>query len=241
MPPAKKKTAKKKAAPKKQSPQPQKNSNAPLILIILLLSTALLFMVNKTMKKNTSRSSFSFKSFLQWPDKKKKIKTVKKITKIKADKKDYITNDKDVDRKKNDKKTSTTIKLYFIRMNEKTEKMYLSVVRRRIKGSDFIKKSLLLLAKGPSAEEKKRGYLNAVPSTLRIRSIAIINKTAVIDFNNAIEKQAAGTILIKRLNQIIYTATQFRDINSISIKINGHYRSTLGSDGLSISGPLQRK
>jgi len=76
---------------------------------------------------------------------------------------------------------------------------------------------------------------------MRINSVKIRNKTAEIDFNSAIEYGAAGSILLNRLDQIVYTATQFSGVGSVIIKINGKARQTLGADGLSISGPLHRR
>lgn len=79
-----------------------------------------------------------------------------------------------------------------------------------------------------------------MPSNLKIRNIDIKGKTAEIDFNSAIEEGAAGDILLKRIQQIVHTATQFDDVDSIIIKINGQRRKTIGGDGLSIGGPLRR-
>jgi len=79
-----------------------------------------------------------------------------------------------------------------------------------------------------------------VPASLRLRSVNIKGSTAEIDFSGEIEQSAAGEIVIKRVQQIVYTATQFDNVDSIVIMINGQRRKTLGSDGFSISGPLRR-
>ena len=96
------------------------------------------------------------------------------------------------------------------------------------------------LIKGPTPYEQGKGYITAVPSHLKIRNIDIKGKTAEIDFNGVIEEGAAGDILLKRIQQIVNTATQFDNIDSIIIKINGQRRKTIGGDGLSIGGPLRR-
>jgi spore germination protein GerM len=67
------------------------------------------------------------------------------------------------------------------------------------------------------------------------------NKSVEIDFNSSLEKGGAGNIIINRIDQIVYTMTQFKDINSIIIKINGQRRNSIGADGLSISGPIHRR
>lgn len=140
-----------------------------------------------------------------------------------------------------DKKEAESVKIYFVALNEKTDKMYLAAVSRKVGKQPLLENTLRELVKGPTAAEKRKGLLTAIPPELRINSVKIRNKTAEIDFNSAIEYGAAGSILLNRLDQIVYTATQFSGVGSVIIKINGKARQTLGADGLSISGPLHRR
>ena len=100
--------------------------------------------------------------------------------------------------------------------------------------------ALKSLISGPTPYEEKRGFVSAVPSDMTVRSVYLRGRTAEIDFSPAIEHGAAGDILLKRIKQIVFTATQFNDVESIVIKINGKRKRSLGSDGFSISGPLRR-
>ncbi len=131
--------------------------------------------------------------------------------------------------------------IYFIKMDDRSENMELYPVIRKIEGSSRLEGAIRELIKGLSKKEKERGLLNAVPFDLKIRGIKVVNRTALIDFNSSIEKGASGNILLSRLDQIVYTATQFEEIENIIITINGKRKETLGSDGLSISGPLHRR
>jgi spore germination protein GerM len=133
------------------------------------------------------------------------------------------------------------VKIYLIRFNEKTEKISLVPVARKVKSESPVLETLKELIKGPSVTEKGKGLLSAVPSNLRIRDVRITDRTAVIDFNSAIEQNANGSILLGRIDQIVYTATQFDNITGVQIKINGRTKKFLGSDGLAISGPIQRR
>lgn len=132
------------------------------------------------------------------------------------------------------------IKVYFVKFNEKSEKMLMAPVTRKVSRDLPLENAMRELIKGPTAAEKKRGILTAVPSNLRIHGIRLRGDTAEIDFNGAIEQGASGSVLINRIDQIVYTATQFPKVRSIVIKINGRSRQTLGTDGLSIGGPLHR-
>ena len=90
--------------------------------------------------------------------------------------------------------------------------------------------------------EKLNGIASSLESTGKITILSedIKGKTAEIDFNGVIEEGAAGDILLKRIQQIVNTATQFETVDSIIIKINGQRRKTIGGDGYSIGGPLRR-
>ena len=82
--------------------------------------------------------------------------------------------------------------------------------------------------------------MSAVPSSLRVNRVSIKGRSAVIDFSGAIEDDAPGQILIKRLQQIVYTATAIDGVDNLIITINGQTKKSIGADGLSISGPLGR-
>ncbi|MCU0820947.1 MAG: GerMN domain-containing protein [Spirochaetes bacterium] len=138
-------------------------------------------------------------------------------------------------------KNKSDVMIYLISYNAKTDKMSLLPMKRRVESETPVKGALNELLKGPSKNEERRGLLTAMPENLKIRDIKIENNTAVIDFNGAIEDNANGNILLMRVDQIVYTATQFKNIDSVLIKINGKRKSFLGSDGLSIGGPITRR
>lgn len=133
------------------------------------------------------------------------------------------------------------VKIYLIRIDDRTERISMNPVSRTVKGEPSVQQALAELIKGPTASEKRRGLLTAVPPDLRVRSVSVKNRTAEIDFNGAIEQNAAGSVLIGRMDQIVMTATGIGGVDSVIIKINGRRRQTLGGDGLSIGGPLHRR
>jgi spore germination protein GerM len=132
------------------------------------------------------------------------------------------------------------VSIYLVRVNEHNE-VSLSSVRRTVRGDNPLRSALEELIRGPSPSERKRGLLSAVPADLRIRGINISKNIATIDFNTALEQGGTGVILMNRLDQLVYTATQFEGISGISIRINGQKKKFLGADGLSIAGPLTRR
>ena len=226
-----------------------KSRNSAYILIIMVLVTALVLLVNRfyvitehAQKKNHSRlidaEGRNNKAELKKESEGTHEKSDKQIKREPTDASVIETSEKETQIYK---PAVEEIKLYFIQFNEKTEKMYLSPVVRKVEKKSVLENTIKELIKGPTPLEKKKGLLSAVPPDLKLNNVRIKNRIAELDFNGVIERGASGSILLNRIDQIVYTATQFPTINSIIIKINGRNQQSLGSDGLSIEGPLQRR
>ncbi len=260
----KKKTAAKAGPKKTAAPSPaaaprkaEKSKNPLYVLIIMALVTAIALMVNRyslrdegerdkpekkprsvsteTQDRKDDREKREEKKIS--PDKKEKIKKAEKAEKAEKIEKRDPSEKKDG----SEKPAVEEVKVYFVKLNEKSEKMYLAPVARTVRGGSLLENAMKELIRGPTAAEKRKGHLTAVPPGLRMNSVKIRNRSAEIDFNGAIEQGATGSILINRIDQIVYTATQFPNVKSVVIKINGKQRQTLGTDGLSIGGPLHRR
>lgn len=251
-----------KSASKAPKSRPAERSMSPLyVLVIMGLATAILLMVNKYGFRQGERngppprdhSPAGHDARTDGPEMEKKHddaaampgepeKTGMPDRKKDAEKIGKPAKSDAVPAKKQAVKPETKdVKIYLVRLNEESEKMYLAPVARKVAGESVLENTMRELIKGPTASEKKRGMLTAVPSGLRVNRVKIRNNVAEIDFNGAIEQGAAGSILINRIDQIVYTATQFPNVGSVVIKINGKPRQTLGDDGLSIGGPLHRR
>ncbi len=251
-PAAKRKTAAKKKAPGKtqaaktanrKKPAPRKTpgrKNTQLrsfrpvyILTIMVLLTIIILMVNTLYFRESNRSSGSL------------VKNEKSQRPGRFEKQE-IREEGKITGKSEKEKTGESIKkvkarIYFVRFNERNEKSYLTYVKRSIDSRNPVESALKELIRGLSPSEERRGLLTAVPENLKLRNVRMRNRTAELDFNGSLQMGAAGNILLNRIDQIVYTATQFENVDSVIIKINGKTRRTLGGDGLSISGPLQRR
>ena len=206
-------------------------SRSPFIFIIILLLGVIAFLLLRKTDINlpspaVDKRNTSVVKPDAMPEKKAKTDETDKTNKT-----DKVN--------KADKKLN--VQVWFLSLNEKTENISLMPVRRSVLEDGKIENALKALIDGPSAEEKAKGCLTAVPSNLKVRGIKIKNRVAEIDFNTAIGEEAAGNILMNRIDQIVYTATQFDDIDGIIISINGKKQSAIGGEGLLIQGILNRK
>ncbi len=246
------KTSAKKSGNKKSSKTQEQpsNSKAGYVLVIMILLIVVLVLLNRyatdeNLKKSdpVTPQNIVIDPVKPPAEDKKPDKAEDKIQEKKTaqDLQDKKEDDKEDD--KEDKKIVSTrkVKIYLVHFNERTEKTSLQPVFRKVKAGTPVKSALRELIEGPSTSEKNRGLLTAVPRNLKIYSVSITNSTAIIDFNSAIEYGASGSILLNRIDQIIYTATQFENVDSIIIKVNGKLRRFLGSDGIAVSGPLHRR
>jgi len=223
-------------------PQGPKRSGTPyFVLTILVLITIILVMFNKFKEKGDFFTG-DFKG-VELFDKKKDKKSSDNKTKIAKEEKTEKNNQTKTDEKKDlvmeENKTIQT-RIYFLKLDEKTEKLYLASVKRKVHEKNHVKNAIEHLIKGPSGYEKGLGFVSAVSGSTRVRSVSISNGNAEIDFSGGIESGAAGEILLKRVRQIVYTVTEFKDVHSVSIRINGKRRKTIGSDGLFVGGALKR-
>ena len=228
----------KKTLPKKKQKKKivkQHSLNPLFVLFVMVLITVIFLLVNRMNQQKPITNKSSINTSNELKHKSTKSEEIKKTNEMNKISKEEDDENEQID------KANKRVKIYFIKMNEKSEKIYLSSVRRYAGADQTLKDTLKKLIKGPTAAEKNNGYLTAVPSSLRMRSVTLKNRIAVIDFDNSIGKGAAGNILISRLDQIVYTATQFNNIDSVIITINGKGRKSLGSDGLSIQGPIHRR
>jgi spore germination protein GerM len=206
-------------------------NTAMYALAIMVLMTVIIILINYLFdagritkrKENTSDKVISL-DFLK--DKKTVTADADKSEKEKAEEKSV---------------SEQPVRIYLIHFNDKTEHVSLIPVKRNIQTDFPLRDAMHELIKGPTESEKKRGILSAVPADLKIKSIRCKDGIATIDFNETIEEGANGSILLHRIDQIVFTATQFNTINGIRITINGKNKKFIGSDGLSIGGSLYRR
>jgi len=239
---------KKAASPKKRATAASSARNPVAVLAIMALAAAVIILMNYQKKDDkSSQPHYRVESHDAAGSEPKREQTGKVTKSGKNEEEKRETSSRKEAHREAAKKEMDThpsekreVRVYLVRIDETTGKSRLVAVTRKVQG-DVIEGALKELINGPTAGEKKRGLLTAVPADLKIRRIRVMNRTAEIDFNAAIEQGASGSVLLDRIDQIVYTATQFPAVARVIITINGKRRETLGTDGLSIGGPIERR
>ena len=118
----------------------------------------------------------------------------------------------------------------------------LKSVIRSIPASDSpLHDTLESLLKGPTAQEMNLGLVSMIPTDARLRSVAVKDDTAVIDFSEGFRFNSQGLDAMNaQLRQVVYAATEFPSVRRVQIRIEGQTVRYLGTEGMRLDQPLTR-
>jgi spore germination protein GerM len=131
--------------------------------------------------------------------------------------------------------------VYFTQI-DKDGQILQSRVTRRIPVSETPMQDVLnAILAGPSADELNRGILNLIPQNTRLLSATVRGNTAYISFSeNFIFNTFGVEGYVAQLRQIVWTVTEFPNINDVQILIEGRRLDYLG-EGIWIGSPISRQ
>jgi germination protein M len=104
-----------------------------------------------------------------------------------------------------------------------------------------LRSTLLSLFSGPTPAEVNRDLMTLIPPDTRINAIRIKNGLAYLDFNESFRFNRLGREgLTAQLKQVVYTTTEFSNLQQVQILIDGKKLDYLGPEGVYIGAPLGR-
>jgi spore germination protein GerM len=131
--------------------------------------------------------------------------------------------------------------IYFMQEGQGGADLLLIKVTRKLAVSNSpLIDSINALLVGPTAEEKRRGLISFVPSNTRLLSARVSGNTVYLNFNeefryNTLGREGGSA----QLKQIVWTATEFPNVNNVQIQIEGHTVDFL-MEGIMIRNPIGR-
>ena len=131
--------------------------------------------------------------------------------------------------------------IYFVQVNSDGQINHFKVTRK-IKVSESPMMDVLnILLTGPTADEIRRGILNLIPQNTRILSATVRGNTAYINFSEDFLFNTYGVEgYVAQLRQIVWTVTEFQNVNDVQILIEGRRLDYLG-EGIWIGSPINRQ
>ncbi len=132
-----------------------------------------------------------------------------------------------------DQAGTTTLRVFFAR-GEQIAGVPRTVPRVPRIGSAVLEQ---LLA-GPTADERAAGYGTEIPSTTRLRNLAITGGVAVVDLSGDFESGGGTLGLTLRLAQVVCTLDQFPTVDGVRFALDGKIVDVFTGDGLIIEEPV---
>ncbi|TGJ99606.1 spore gernimation protein [Leptospira semungkisensis] len=135
------------------------------------------------------------------------------------------------------------VKLYYLKFFGKGNKSHsrLVEVKRKHTQGDKVLFILKELTKGPLAEEKSQGVLNALPSKMDYsKEYAVENGILKLSLSPEFEAGAGPELLKDRVDEICYSLLENLNLKGIRLYINGKQVRSLGGVGLPIPEVLTK-
>jgi len=112
--------------------------------------------------------------------------------------------------------------------------------------SEALGAAMEALIDGPNAGDTRliSGVSSSIPAGTELLGFTLDNSSdvgrATLDFNPAFEAGGGSFAMSSRLAQVVFTATQFPDVDEVVIAINGVPADVFSSEGIVLDGPQTR-
>ena len=113
------------------------------------------------------------------------------------------------------------------------------------RAGETLEDAVSALLGGPNDEDlesilEPESLTTDVPSGTLLRSVSIHGGVATIDLSEAFASGGGSLSMMARLAQLVYVATEFPDVRSVALHIDGSPVVALGGEGIDVSNPLRR-
>ncbi len=116
--------------------------------------------------------------------------------------------------------------VYFVLIEDGSESI--SAVKRSVPFTEAVGYAALSeLLKGPSVEEKEKGYSTAINEGVEILSLEVGNGTAYVDFSSEMNVSGGSALVMAIRDQVIKTLSQFETVETVFISIEGNTEDIL--------------
>jgi hypothetical protein len=133
-------------------------------------------------------------------------------------------------------------RLFFVSVDDQGEIQLQGVIRAVPYDDSPLRETLTTLLAGQVPSEINGGLLTMIPSDVELRNVYVRGSTAYVDFSDEFRFNSLGQVgLSAQVGQIVYTATEFRNVRDVQILIEGKQIEYLSSEGPFIGGPLSRE
>jgi germination protein M len=134
---------------------------------------------------------------------------------------------------------TTTVRAYFLMPNRDGGDPHLVAVLRSVPATKAVAKAAVTeLLGGPAAGET--GMATVIPAGTHLFGITIDGSTATVDMTGTFGSGGGTFSMLGRLAQLVYTVTQFSNVDTVKLRMDGQPVSVLGGEGIEIGNGMHR-
>lgn len=126
------------------------------------------------------------------------------------------------------------VRVYFMRGER------LVIEHRDVAGPAVLRGAIEALLDGPDADEVAAGDVSAIPAGTELRSVDLDDGRATIDLTSDYGSGGGSMSMFARITQVVFTATQFDNVDEVVFWIDGAPVDALGGEGLILNEPQTR-
>ncbi|NNE11133.1 MAG: spore gernimation protein [Ilumatobacter sp.] len=126
------------------------------------------------------------------------------------------------------------MKVYFLRDER------LAISHRMVAAPAVLRGALDALFAGPTDVEAAAGLHTQIPDGTELRSVNLVDGTATIDVTSELERGGGSMSMLARLSEIVFTATQFDNVDEVVFWLDGEPVQFFGGEGIVLDEPWAR-
>ncbi|MGH8993261.1 MAG: GerMN domain-containing protein [Acidimicrobiia bacterium] len=133
---------------------------------------------------------------------------------------------------------TTRLRVFLIAGQGESERLV--AVERTVQSPATVERVLAQLTLGPQRDEAAAGLRSAILPGTVINSVLVESGIAIIDLAKGRGISANGTDRILALAQMVYSATELREVGGVRFTVDGVRAETPNGTGVLTSGPVGR-
>ncbi len=132
-------------------------------------------------------------------------------------------------------------RIFFVQVSQAGDISLQGVIRSVPYTDSPLKDTLTTLLDGEAAQELSGGLLTMIPANVKLRNVYVRDNTAFVDLSDEFRFNSLGRAgLVAQVKQLVYTATEFSNVKTVQILIEGRKLDYLSSEGPYIGRPISR-
>jgi len=105
------------------------------------------------------------------------------------------------------------------------------VVRKATGSGTAIEFALRALLEGPTRAEAEDGLTSTIPDGAELLEVEVEDPVATVNLSREFELGAEQDVLLLRLGQVVYTATELSSVGRVRFRIDSEPAGVVGQDG----------